>query len=337
MHAFVTGSTGLLGNNLVRLLASQGWQVKTLSRSAKKAEMMIGKLDVEVVIGDLMDIESWAHHMKGCDILFNTAAYFRETFRKGDHWTNLEKINVKNTIRLFELAKKYGVGKIIHTSTNATIGKRKDGKISDESDLLKPDETLNLYGKSKVVGDQAIEQFTRQHRMQVVTVLPAWMFGPGDAAPTGSGQMVLNFLSRKLPGSFPSGIDVVDARDVAFAMMKAAESAQSGERYILSAYHLGLDDLFSIIQEVSGIEAPSKRFPLSMVYFSTWINERIASLRNKETDLCIEELRVMTEMKRTSGAKALRDLNITYRPFEETIRDTVEWYRTNEMGVNFAR
>ncbi|MDQ0059971.1 SDR family NAD(P)-dependent oxidoreductase [Paenibacillus harenae] len=329
MHAFVTGGTGLLGSNLIRILVERGYRVTALARSAKKAETLIGGLQVKVVTGDMMDVESWAHYMKDCDVLFHTAAYFRETFRRGDHWTNLEKVNVTQTVRLFELAEKYGVGKIIHTSTNATIRKRKDGQISDENDRMNPDEALNLYGKSKLVGDQEIDKFAKHHRIPIVTVLPAWMFGPGDAAPTGSGQLVLNFLGRKFPGSFQSGIDVVDARDVAHAMIKAAESSPGNDRFILSAYHVGLEDLFRILQKVSGIQGPSKRFPLTMVYLSTWVNEKIAAWRNRVTDLSIDELRVMTEMKRTSGAKAIRDLQISFRPLEDTMRDTVEWFRIN--------
>ncbi|MFX3631804.1 MAG: NAD-dependent epimerase/dehydratase family protein [Candidatus Pristimantibacillus sp.] len=330
MRAFVTGGTGLLGSNLVRLLADNGYQVKTLVRSAKKAEKLLGGLNVEVITGDMMDIEPWAHHLKDCDVLFHTAAYFRETFRRGDHWTPLKKINVTHTVQLFEYAEKYGVGKIIHTSTNATIRKRKDGMPSDESDRMNPDEALNLYGKSKVIGDQEIDKFSQDHRTPVVTFLPAWMFGPGDSAPTGSGQLVLNFLARKLPGSFPSGIDVVDARDVAHAMMKAAESSIGNERYIIAGHYTSLEQLFAVLQKVSGVQGPSKKFPIPIVYLSTWINERIAALRNKETDLSLEELRVMTEMKRTSGAKAVRDLKLTCRPLEDTIRDTVNWFRANE-------
>lgn len=332
MRAFVTGGTGLLGSNLVRLLADNGYQVRVLARSAIKAEKLLGGLNVEIITGDMMDIEPWAHYLKDCDVLFHTAAYFRESFRRGDHWAHLQKINVTHTVKLFEYAEKYGVGKIVHTSTNATLRKRGDGMPSDESDRMNPEEALNLYGKSKVVGDQEIEKFARDHRTPVVTVLPAWMFGPGDSAPTGSGQLVLNFLSGKLPGSFPSGIDVVDARDVAYAMIKAAESSMGNERYIISGHYTNLEVLFAILQSVSGVQGPSKKFPLPMVYLSTWINDRIAALRNKETDLSLEELRVMTERKRTSGAKAIRELKVTCRPLEDTIRDTVNWFRAN--GTN---
>lgn len=329
MRAFVTGGTGLLGNNLVRLLVGNGYEVTTLVRSADKAKTLFSGLNVEVITGDMMNIEPWAHHLKDCDVLFHTAAYFRETFRRGDHWTPLYKINVTQTVRLFEYAEQYGVGKIIHTSTNATIRKRENGELSDESDRMDPEEALNLYGKSKVVGDLAIDKFAYTHKTPVVTFLPAWMFGPGDSAPTGSGQMVLNFLSKKLPGSFRSGIDVVDARDVALAMMKAAESSTGSERYIMSGHFTNLEELFAILQRVSGVQGPSRKFPLPMVYLSTWINERIAAMRNKEIDMSLDELRVMTEMKRTSGAKAVRHLKVAYRPLEDTLRDTVSWFRAN--------
>ncbi|ANE46557.1 hypothetical protein SY83_10020 [Paenibacillus swuensis] len=328
MKAFVTGSTGLLGGNLVRLLLEMGYEVRALARSAHKAERFLEGLSVEIVVGDMMDVDSWANQMEGCDLLFHTAAYFRETFRRGDHWTNLEKVNATNTLRLFKLAEHYGIKKIVHTSTNAVIRKRKDGTVSDEEDLLAPEEALNLYGKSKIVADRAIESFSKTHDIPIITVLPAWMFGPGDAAPTGSGQLTLNFLHRKVPGTFRSGIDVVDARDVALAMLRAAEKSRGGERYIISGHYTSLEELFGIMNSVSGIPSP-RRFPIPMVFFSTYLNERMASLFGKETDVSMDELRVMTEMKRTSNAKAVRELGLTFRPLRQTIHDTVQWYLNN--------
>ena len=41
--------------------------------------------------------------------------------------------------------------------------------------------------------------------------MPGWMFGPGDAAPTDSGRLVLGFLDGTMPGIPPGGMNVVDA------------------------------------------------------------------------------------------------------------------------------
>ncbi|OUL25805.1 hypothetical protein BV372_27535 [Nostoc sp. T09] len=78
MKAFVTGSTGLLGNNLVRLLVEQGYSLKALVRSPEKASQIFSDLDITLVQGDMLDIDSFAEELAGCDILFHTAAYFRE-------------------------------------------------------------------------------------------------------------------------------------------------------------------------------------------------------------------------------------------------------------------
>ena len=83
MKAFVTGSTGLLGNNLVRQLVDQGHQVKGLIRSPEKAERLLGDLDVERVQGDMREVSGFAPELAGCDAVFHTAAYFREYYQPG--------------------------------------------------------------------------------------------------------------------------------------------------------------------------------------------------------------------------------------------------------------
>ncbi len=114
MQAFVTGSTGLLGNNLVQLLVEQGYKVKALVRSKTKAAKLFGDLDVSLVEGDMLDIDSFASELVGCNVLFHTAAYFREYYQPGNHWEMLENINVKGTIKLLTAAEKQGIKKVIY-------------------------------------------------------------------------------------------------------------------------------------------------------------------------------------------------------------------------------
>lgn len=71
--AFITGATGLLGNNLVRLLV-----VKALAWSREKAQKQPGELPVEIVVGEMTNVSSFAPHLEGIDTLFHTAAYFRD-------------------------------------------------------------------------------------------------------------------------------------------------------------------------------------------------------------------------------------------------------------------
>ena len=73
MKAFVTGSTGFLGSNLVHALLERGYEVKALARNKQKAQKILGNLKLEIVEGDLDNVAAFAHKHEGCDVLFHTA------------------------------------------------------------------------------------------------------------------------------------------------------------------------------------------------------------------------------------------------------------------------
>jgi uncharacterized protein YbjT (DUF2867 family) len=81
--AFVTGSTGLLGNHLVRQLLARRFHVRALARSKEKADVQFAGLPIEIVLGDVANVSSFASHLDGVEVLFHTAAYFRESFQGG--------------------------------------------------------------------------------------------------------------------------------------------------------------------------------------------------------------------------------------------------------------
>ncbi|MFY8144692.1 MAG: NAD(P)H-binding protein, partial [Caulobacter sp.] len=107
--AFVSGATGLLGNNLVRLLVDRGVKVTALVRSSEKAKRQFGALPITWVQGDMADVQAFAHRLAGHDALFHTAAYFRDSYKGGAHRAGLIKVNVEGTGRLFEAAYAAGV------------------------------------------------------------------------------------------------------------------------------------------------------------------------------------------------------------------------------------
>ena len=94
MKTFVTGATGLLGNNLVRALRAEGHSVRALVRSKEKAQRQLEGTGTELVVGDMENVPGFASALGGVDAVFHTAAYFREYYGAGDHWPKLEAINV---------------------------------------------------------------------------------------------------------------------------------------------------------------------------------------------------------------------------------------------------
>jgi len=336
MRAFVTGGSGLLGSSLVRVLLSQGHAVRALVRSRDKATQLLGDTRAEVVVGDLQDVPAFAPALEGCEVLFHTAAYFREYYRPGDHWPQLERINVRGTLSLAETAHARGVGRLVDTSTSGLIGLQPGGDPGDESTPPAPVVRSNLYFKSKLLAEQRLRAFCAGSGLEVVSVLPGWIFGPGDAAPTAAGQFVLDFLARKIPAFPPGGVNVVDARDVAMGMVRAAARGRSGERYILGGDYLTLADIFLELERVSGVPAPRVQVPYTVALGIAAVAQAWARLTRTETVMSVEGVRTLQAGLRVSSLKAQHELGATFRPFDETLRDTVAWLQAQRQPAAAA-
>ncbi len=331
MKAFVTGSTGLLGNNLVRLLVANGHQVKGLIRSQSKAKRLLGGLDVELVKGDMCLVTEFAPELEGCDVVFHTAAYFREYYQPGDHVEALEEINVHGTLELMTEADRHRVPCFVHVSSAGTIGLKPDGRPGDERTPPSKLTKSNLYFKSKINGDAKIRAFAGGHDMKIVEILPSWMWGPGDATPTAAGQMALDFLAREIPGILEGGSSVVDARDVAAAMIAAVEGGRHGERYIVGGRYFSLERLLSGLERVSGVRGPRMKLPHGLAMAYAWYQETKGRVTGKDALLTREGVRTMHAELAVTSTKAERELGVTFRKLNDTLRDVVRWYKKNPI------
>jgi len=327
-NAFVTGGTGLLGTNLVRELVGRGWKVKLLARSREKAERVLADVPVEVVIGDMKDVAGFARALENVDTLFHCAAYFREYYAAGEHQQKLERINVEGTLKLLDAADTAGMKKVVYVSSSGVLGQPQAAGLFDETAPYAR-ATDNLYFQSKIRAEELVLEWLKSHRLPVVLVLPGWMFGPFDDAPTASGRLVCDFLAGKLPGIIPGGASVVDARDVASAMIRAAEQGRPGERYVVGGSLASLGEIAHTLETVTGRRAPRLKIPYPMAVAVAWLSQTNATLTGGDTLLTVSGVRTMRDgMKhKLSSAKAERELGISFRPLIETLRDEVDWFR----------
>ncbi len=331
MKALVTGSTGMLGHNLVRGLLEQGWEVIALVRSKQKAQKLFGNLPLEMIESDMENVAGFTSALEGIDTVFHTAAYFREYYSAGqDHWGKLKRINIDATLELITVSEKIGVKNFIHVSSSGSVGIPANHAIADENTPMAT-ETQNLYFKSKVEGDIAIKNWLEAtpRAIKIVTILPGWMFAPRDAAPTSAGQLLLDFMANKIPGLINAGTSTVDARDVATAMIKAVEHGRNGEKYIVAGRLVRFTELFALLEQISGIKAPTTKIPNWLGLTLARVDTFVSGLQNKSPTMPFEGLQTMLALHNLSSAKAERELGVTFRPLEQTLRDTLAWYKEN--------
>ncbi|RZI85336.1 MAG: NAD-dependent epimerase/dehydratase family protein [Rubrivivax sp.] len=334
--AFVTGATGLLGNNLVRLLLAQGFHVKALARSSDKAQQQFGVQTherLEIVLGDIREPAKFETTLRSVDILFHTAAYFRESYEGGRHSKGLHDTNVLGTRALLKAAYEQGVRRILHVSSIAVLGHNPGGEV-DEQCLQRLDGAEDAYYRSKIETDHVVYQFLEQHPdMHISLVLPGWMYGPGDLGPTSAGRFVLDFMRRALPAVPDATASAVDARDVALVALQAALHGSRGGRYLAAGRYFTLRELADLTASVTGVPAPRWIAPRWFVLMLALCNELRARLTGRPALLSLATaMNIGSDHgRRFSDAKIKREFGITFRPMEETLRDVIDFYRDRGM------
>jgi dihydroflavonol-4-reductase len=332
MKVFVTGSTGMLGNNLVRALLDAGHEVRALARSPQKAARELGDTRARIVTGDMTAVAAFADALSGVDVIFHTAAFFREYYVTGDRSGVIDRINVDATLELARAAHERGVRKMIHTSSAGIVGVAPDGSPGDEQTPPWRGAEKNLYLASKLKAEKVLRAFSRESGFFVAFAMPAWMWGPHDTAPTASGQLVLDALDGKLPPAIPpGGSSVVDVRDVAAAMLRMAEVGRTGERYILSGPFVALEEIIWKLAAAAGTRAPTVRLPFAAALVLAAFAETWARLTRKPSAMSVESIRLMNARLAVTAKKAERELDVRFRRFEHTLESTVAWARAHRQ------
>lgn len=328
---FVTGATGLLGNNLVRQLVASGHHVRALVRSRDKAQRALAGLPVELVLGDMRDVPAFAPSLDGVDAVFHTAAYFREYYGPGDHEAEMMRINIDGTLALMREADARGVTHFVHTSSSGAVGMKPDGKPGDEDTPPEPDQLENGYVRSKVEGDARIRAFVPTRALRLIEILPGWMWGPGDLGPTAAGQLVLDFTRRKIPVIPDGGGIVVDARDVASAMITCLTRAEHGARYVVGGSYQTIETLLRELEVQTGIVGPRRRIPFALLLSIAWFEELRVRLFGGTLLMSLQGLKMMHRKHDVSSERARRELGVTFRPIAETVRDVLASYQAQGM------
>ena len=90
---------------------------------------------------------------------------------------------------------------------------------------------------------------------------------------TSSGQFILDFLQKKLPGVMKASFSPVDARDVAEHQILAMEKERRGERYLAAGRHMEMREIMAALAQVSGVPMPTRKIPNALLWTIAYLNE----------------------------------------------------------------
>lgn len=321
IRAFVTGGTGFIGANLVRLLVQEGYAVRALARPTSCLDNL-NPLDVEIVKGDLNDPDLW-QQMMGCQVLFHVAAHY--SLWQADREV-LYQHNVLGTRNVLAAARKAGIERTVYTSSVAAIGVGEAGKIVDETHQSPLDKLVGHYKKSKFLAEQEARQ-AAQAGQEIVIVNPSTPIGPWDIKPTPTGgDIILRFLRRQMPAYLDTGLNFIDVRDVARGHLLALERGKIGDRYILGHQNLTLKALLDQLAQITGLSAPQKTVPAWLPLSVAWIDEQILAPLGKPPSIPLDGVRMSLQPMYYDASKAVRELGLPQSSLKTALKDAVDWF-----------
>ena len=304
MKVFLTGATGFVGSHVARAYAAQGAELRLLTRATSNRAAIEG-LSADLVVGDLRNPSLLRTGLRGCDALVHVAADYRLWVRNPKE---MYEANVDGTRELLKLAREEGVAKVVYTSSVATMGFKTDGSIVDESTPVSLKDMIGPYKRSKFMAEQ--EAIAAAKAGQHVMILnPTTPIGPGDAKPTPTGRIVVDFLNRKIPAYVDTGLNLVDVTEVARMHVVALDRGTPGERYILGGDNLTLKQILDRMSAITGLPSPKRKVPHGVAMAFAFFDETITGkLRGKEPRATVEAVRMGKKLMFASSAKAERSL-----------------------------
>ena len=248
---FVTGGSGLLGQQLLKKLVHENEQVKALYR--KNIPQFEGSDKVRWVEGDIIDINFLEEVLEGVQYVYHCAGLV--SFNPKDK-EQLFKVNVEGTANVVNACLTNSVSKLLFVSSVAALGRiRKDEQVNETMQWT--DETSNsTYGKTKYLAEMEVWRGIAEG-LDAVIVNPVIILG-GSSWESGS-TAIFKSVFNEFPWYSDGVSGFVDVDDVASAMLLLMNSNVSAQRYILSADNISYKTLFDSIADAFGKKKPYKK------------------------------------------------------------------------------
>jgi dihydroflavonol-4-reductase len=318
----VTGATGFVGSAVARALLARGMTVRALVRSGRSRANLDG-LEVEPVVGDMLDQASVEVGLKGARFLFHVAADYRLWAKDPGE---LIRHNRDGTRAVMAAALAQGVERVVYTSSVATLAPLSDGTAVDETAPATVEVAVGAYKKSKVVAQRLVEQMVAEAGLPAVIVSPSTPIGPRDIKPTPTGRVIVEAATGKVPAFIETGLNLAHVDDIANGHLLALDKGRIGESYILGGADVSLERMLADIAGLVGRPAPKVKLPRLPLYPLAYGAEAVARITGKEPFLTVDALKMASHTMFFSSLKAERELGYQARPYFEGLRDAIRWF-----------
>ncbi|MFD3698590.1 dTDP-glucose 4,6-dehydratase [Streptomyces sp. NPDC058646] len=310
MRILVTGGAGFIGSQFVRSLLSQdpAAQVTVLDKLTysgveENLAPVAGHPGYTFVRGDICDVDAVDQVMAGHDAVVHFAAE-SHVDRSIAGAGPFVMTNVVGTQVLLDAARKHGVGRFVHVSTDEVYGSITEGSWTEEWPLA----PNSPYSASKASSDLLALAYHRTHGMDVVVTRCSNNYGPYQFPEKVIPLFVSNLMDGKHVPLYGDGGNVRDwlhVSDHCRGIDLVLRKGRAGEVYNIG----GGTELTN--KELTGVLLDAAGVGWEMV-------DRVEDRKGHDLRYSIDISKISEELG--------------YAPqitFEDGIKATIDWYREN--------
>lgn len=310
MAIVITGATGHIGNNLLRLLLEEEKEVRIIIRKDDEA---VRDLNPVKIYGDFYEPEVLKKSIFKCDIVIHLAAVIE---LKNHHRDAVMNVNLEGTKAIARYAYQVGVKQFIFASSVDAMYKEKGDDPVYEKDYLDTSHFKDVYPLSKALSTNWLIDFQKDHPdFHLAIVYPSAVFGINDYKPSSIGKVIKDAVSGKMEFGIKGGYNFVNVRDVAKAIAEIIAREKEGS-YLLTGERHSVMELYDCINIVLG----KKRFKLELPTFVAYLAMPFTPYLSPMV------IRIIHENPDYRNDKAIKDLDYQPEPFLETVKETVLWF-----------
>ena len=319
-HIAISGASGHIGNTLCRLAIARGYSVRALGRTKSRIERANAGLPLEYAIGNLNDTRYLENALRGVDALIHSAGLISID---GGNDGAVMATNYEGTRNIYAAAKKMGVRRFIYISSIHALDYDERSPRVDEQTPLAEQHAI-IYNRSKAMAQAYLES----HNDRLVSIAhPTGVIGPHDYYSSQSGEMLIKMARNTLRAVLNIGFDWVDARDVADMILRILETGGAG-RYLLSGHYASIKELAKYVDMAQGTNRKRLTIPMWVAECAVPCALLIAKCAGKRPQFTRESIyHIKHSSRNIRSHRAHEEFNYTPRPLQETIADTIAWFR----------
>ncbi|MEG2218454.1 MAG: NAD-dependent 4,6-dehydratase LegB [Muribaculaceae bacterium] len=307
-NILVTGADGFIGSHLTELLLSEGYNVRALS--VYNSFNYWGWLEginherLEIVCGDVRDLNFCRSIVKGCDTILHLAALIAipYSYVAPDSYVDT---NIKGTLNICQAAHDAGVERLVVTSTSEVYGTAKYVPI----DEFHPKQPQSPYSATKIGADAIAKSFFNAFALPVVIARPFNTYGPRQSARA----IIPTIITQIANGAHEIKVgDLTPTRDFnyvkdtcrGFLALAKAQGIEGEEINIATNTEITMSDTLKLIASLMNSNVQ-------------WIQdeERIRPANSEVFRLCGDNTKI----------KSLTDWEPIYS-IEKGLQETINWF-----------